>query len=62
MRQKLIHYLVVFTCGCVLLNIWFMAINAPADFQLIYAALGGALSSIVVEGRKAKNGGNIWKK
>jgi hypothetical protein len=39
-----------------------MAINAPADFQLIYAALGGALSSIVVEGRKAKNGGNIWKK
>ncbi len=62
MRQKLIHYLVGFTCGCVLLNIWFMAINAPADFQLIYAALGGALSSIVVEGRKAKNGGNIWKK
>lgn len=62
MRETVIKYLVGFTCGCVLLNIWFMAINAPADFQYIYAALGGALSSIIVEGRKAKNGREPWKK
>jgi hypothetical protein len=61
MRQALIKYLIGFTTGCILLNIWFMAINAPADFQYIYAALTGALSSILVEGRKQKDGGSRWK-
>ena len=41
--------------GCVLLNIWFTAINAPSDFQMIYAALSGIFSAILVEGRKKRN-------
>ena len=55
MRSKLIHYLAGFTMGCVLLNIWFTAINAPSDFQMIYAALSGIFSAILVEGRKKRN-------
>ena len=55
MRSKLIHYLIGMTIACVLLNVWFMAINAPSDFRAIYAALSAALSAVIVEGRKKKN-------
>ena len=43
------------TIACVLLNVWFIAINAPSDFRAIYAALSAALSAVIVEGRKKKN-------
>lgn len=55
MRSKLINYIAGFTMGCVLLNIWFTAINAPSDFQMIYAALSGVFSAVLVEGRKKRN-------
>lgn len=54
-RSTIIRYLVGMTLGCVLLNVWFLAINAPSDFRAIYAALSAALSAVIVEGRKKKN-------
>jgi hypothetical protein len=54
-RTVIINYLVGLTIGCILLNVWFMAINAPSDFRAIYAALSAALSAVIVEGRKIKN-------
>ena len=50
-----VKYVIFLTLGCVVLNIWFMAINAPADYRVIYGALSGLLTAIIVEGRKRNN-------
>ena len=50
-----VKYILWLTSGCIALNVWFMAINAPHDFQAIYSALAGILTAIITIGRKKEN-------
>lgn len=54
--RPVVGYIIGFTLVIVMLNVWFMAANSPADFRAIYAALSAVLSAVIVEGRKKRNG------
>jgi len=60
--KESVKYVFGLTAGCIALNVWFMAINAPHDFQAIYAALAGILSAIITIGRNKDNKNDKRKK
>lgn len=60
--KESVKYIIGLTVGCIGLNVWFMAINAPHDFQAIYAALAGILSAVITIGRNKEKNNDKGKK